>query len=360
MPELNTEFIDLEIDDNVGDEDEVNISYDVTTYPSDLRLDGIKKMWDNKDIIIPDFQREFVWKLKQSSLLIESFLLGLPVPPVFFYVDDENKNLVIDGQQRLLSIFFFLEGYFGFEIQQKRQVFRLQGLDEKSPYYKKTFKELDDISRRKLEGSVLRAINVRQLSPADGNTSMYHIFERLNTGGTPLKQQEIRNCVFRGDFVGVLKTLNIDMNWRKIIGKDALDRHQKDVELILRLFALYKNIANYERPMKEFLNKAMDKNKTGKTPKVKEFCENFSVATELIVRLFGHKPFHLRGPLNAAALESVFVVILENLDKLPNDIADRFKKLKKDNEFGDLTLRATSNVKITEDRYELVKKILLS
>src|SRR5690606_24033393 len=131
--------------------------YDIASYPSDFTLSGIFDMWANRDITIPDFQREFVWTIKQSSLLIESFLLGLPVPPVFFYIDDENKNLVIDGQQRILSTVFYFEGYYGIEnIQGRRQVFRLQGLHEKSPYYQKTYNDLPTAAQRKLRNTVLR------------------------------------------------------------------------------------------------------------------------------------------------------------------------------------------------------------
>ncbi|MGD1858816.1 MAG: DUF262 domain-containing protein [Leptolyngbyaceae cyanobacterium] len=225
--------LDLEKED---EENEVLVSYDIATYPSDFTLSGIYDMWQEGDITVPEFQREFVWTIRQASLLIESFLCGLPVPSVFFYIDDENKNLVIDGQQRILSTVFYFDGFFGFEnFQGKRQVFRLIGLDEKSPYYRKKFDELSSSDQRKLKNSVLRAINIRQLSPANDSTSVYHIFERLNTGGTPLKPQEIRNCVFRGGLAQKLKELNKDSNWRKILGKKIFDRHQADIELILRV-----------------------------------------------------------------------------------------------------------------------------
>ena len=228
--------IQTEIDESL--EDEFFISYDIATYPSDFTLPGIVEMWHNGDITIPEFQREFVWTINQSSLLVELFLLGLPVPPVFFYIDDENKNLVVDGQQRILSTVFFFEGFFGVEnIQGKRQVFRLTGLNEKSPYYKKQYKDLSEIDQRKLRNTVLRAINIRQLSPTGENTCVYHIFERLNTSGTPLKPQEIRNVAFRGEFVSILRKLNLDPNWRTIMGKETIDKHQTDVELITRLFA---------------------------------------------------------------------------------------------------------------------------
>jgi len=99
---------ELEIDEHI-EENEAFICYDIASYPSDLTLNTIKEMWDNADIVIPEFQRNFVWTIQQSSLLIESFLLGLPVPQVFFYVDDKNKSLVIDGQQRIMSIVFYLD-----------------------------------------------------------------------------------------------------------------------------------------------------------------------------------------------------------------------------------------------------------
>ncbi len=89
------------------EEDEVLVQFDIATYPSDFTLSGIHDLWKANDIEIPTFQREFVWTIKQSSVLIESFLLGLPVPPVFFYIDEEHKNLVIDGQQRIQSVVYF-------------------------------------------------------------------------------------------------------------------------------------------------------------------------------------------------------------------------------------------------------------
>jgi hypothetical protein len=140
---------------------------------------------------------------------------------------------------------FYLDGYFGSEsLHGKRQVFRLTGLDDRSPFAGKRFVDLEESAQRKLRNAVLRAINIRQLDPKGEHTSIYHIFERLNTGGTPLKPQEIRNCVFRGGFVSVLRDLNSDANWRQILGKKAFDKHQKDVELLLRVFALWQIAIN--------------------------------------------------------------------------------------------------------------------
>ena len=278
---------DLSVEEE-NEDDAVSINYDIASYPSDFTLSGIAQMWSDGDILIPDYQREFVWTMRQSSLLIDSFLCGLPVPPVFFYIDEDNKNLVIDGQQRILSVVFFLEGYFGKESTQgKRQVFRLTGLPENSPYHNKKFEDLDEGAQRKLKQAVLRAVNIRQLNPTGESTSAYHIFERLNTGGTPLKPQEIRNCVFRGGFNKILKELNTDPNWRKILGKSYLDKHQKDVELLLRIFSLVGCSREYEKPMKEFLNKAMKKHDSGATKKVKNFKITFPEVTKLVINTLG-------------------------------------------------------------------------
>lgn len=353
MPSDNDEIL---IEDEV-EEDEIPVEYDIATYPSDFTLTGIDEMWRTKDIIIPEFQREFTWSIKQSSLLIESFLLGLPVPPVFFYIDEENKNLVIDGQQRILSVVYYFEGYFGAESGHgRRKVFRLEGLDERSRYHSKKFDDLTDSDQRKLRSSVLRAVNVRQLSPEGESTSMYHIFERLNTGGTALKPQEIRNCVFRGEFVRVLRSLNQDSNWRLIMGKKDHDRYQKDVELVLRMFALAGRWREYEKPMKELLNKTMDKNREGNSRRVQRFIERFPETTRIIVEQLGEKPFHIRGPLNSSVLDSVFCTILENYTKLPKNLKTRFENVLNDGDFLEGTYGATTDTLVVRNRFMVAKK----
>lgn len=350
---------EIEVADE-ADENEVQIRYDIATYPSDFTLSGITDMWLGNDITIPEFQREFVWTIKQSSLLIDSFLSGLPVPPVFFYIDDENKNLVIDGQQRILSVVQYFSGYFGVETSQgKRQVFRLKGLDKKSPYADKIFSDLKEVDQRRLRNSVLRAINIRQLAPIEDNTSIYHIFERLNTGGTALKPQEIRNCVFRGSIVHVLRELNNDENWRKIVGNQKIDKHQKDVELVLRLLALTGQSETYEVPMKEWLNKTMKKEQAARSAAVRSFKQSFPDAAALVVQKLGEKPFHVRGPLNAAVMDAVMGAIIEGC-KQTKDLKSSYTALLQDQAFIDATSAATADVASVKSRFRLAKKYLCS
>lgn len=352
---------DIEIEEE-ADDDSVSMTYDIAAYPSDLTLSGIAQLWKDGDIKIPDYQREFVWTVKQSSLLIDSFLCGLPVPNVFLYVDENNRSIVIDGQQRIMTIVFFIEGYFGKENNQgRRQVFRLSGLSSKSPYHNKRFSDLEEADQRKLKQSILRAINIKQLNPKGESTSAYHIFERLNTGGTPLKPQEIRNSVFSGEFSRQLRELNRDENWRKLLGKKQVDRHQKDVELILRIFSLSSGDASkYEKPLREFMNASMKENRDGTTKKVKSFLKNFPIATKKAASELGEKPFRLRGPINVAALESVMCSLVDSATKISRiDLKAAYKKLVDDPNFMLLTKINTTDVKTVQDRLSLVQKTLL-
>lgn len=352
---------DIEIEDE-ADDDSVAMSYDIAAYPSDLTLSGISQLWKDGDIKIPDYQREFVWTMKQSSLLIDSFLCGLPVPNIFLYIDENNRSLVIDGQQRIMTIVFYIDGYFGKENSQgRRQVFRLSGLAKNSPYFNKRFLDLSEADQRKLKQSILRAINIKQLNPKGESTSAYHIFERLNTGGTPLKPQEIRNSVFTGEFSRQLRELNRDANWRKLLGKNQVDRHQKDVELILRIFSLSKGgIDNYEKPLREFMNISMKDNRDGDTQKVRNFLKNFPAAARKAASELGEKPFRLRGPINVAALESIMCALVDSAAKLKRvDLGAAYTKLVNDQEFMVLTKINTTDVKTVQDRLALVQKTLL-
>jgi hypothetical protein len=354
---------EIEIEEEAGDEEVgTHVEFEIATYPSDLTLSVIHEMWREKDITIPSFQRNFVWNIKQASLLIESFLLGLPVPQVFFYVDNENKNLVIDGQQRIMSVIFFFEGYFGPEnLQGRRAVFRLTGLSEGSPYASKRFVDLSTQDQRRLRNAVLRAVNIRQLAPVNQSTSMYHIFERLNTGGTPLRPQEIRNCVFHGKLVDELHELNEDPDWRIILGKSPLDKHQRDVEMILRIFAMTDRGEDYEKPMKEFLNQQMKNHVKDKgQSKVTRFGERFGEVTSIVVKKLGQKPFHIRGPLNLAAMDSVLAVLIRQPSKIPTNLKARFDKLLKDDQYRAAIFFNTSDPKEVSTRLALAHRHLMS
>jgi len=216
MSNLNNEE---EMDTEEENDDVPFVEFDISVSPADPTLELLAKKVQDKDIIVPFYQRRYVWKIEQASRLIESFLMGLPVPQVFLYVNDDDQLEIIDGQQRIMSVKYFFEGYFGEpDSNGKRQVFLLKGLSERSEYNGKAFAELSQRDQRRLKNTSLRAIHIKQLQPSARNDSVFYIFERLNTGGTQLKPQEIRNAVFRGEIVDRLKALNSDPNWRSILG----------------------------------------------------------------------------------------------------------------------------------------------
>lgn len=352
---------DRDYEKQIENEESPFIEYDITSYPADYTLSVLWQMFKNGDITIPSFQRGFVWTQRQAAALIESFLMGLPVPPIFFYIDAENKNLVIDGQQRLMSIFYYFEGYFGQENEKgKRQIFRLNGLNKKSPYYNLRFEDLQEQDKRKLEMTVLRVINIRQLSPTNDDSCMYHIFERLNTGGTPLSSQEIRNCVYRGVFLDKLIELNKISSWRALLGKQTTDKHLTDIELILRVFGVRYMYNNYEKPMKEFLNKVASRYRKIENGNLESFMQDFPKACEIILQQLPTKPFSARGQFNASIFDSIFCTVLKNVNNLPNDLRDRYERLLDDQTFIDYTTLATTDTKILKSRLEYVESFLIN
>lgn len=351
---------DLEVETTEGNDDAAFVTYDIAAYPADYTLSVIDEMWRNGDIIIPPFQRNFVWTIRQSSLLIESLLMGLPVPQAFFFVDLDNRNLVIDGLQRIMSITYFFEGHFGEENYGKRKVFRLTGLSNKSPYSGKTFDELDLPDQRKLKGRVLRVINIKQIGPKNDDTSAYHIFERLNTGGTPLTAQEIRHCVFNGPLVEELTNLNQGKFWRDILGNNVLDKRQKDIEMVLRVLSVATRISSYEKPMKEFLNKTMSHYQAADAAEVKNFIRDFPVVCESVVSQIGRTPFHLKGSrINVSALDGVLGTLCSAADRIPNNLAERYENLKRDADFTETLSVSTSDDAVVKRRIAAIRRHLL-
>src|SRR5688572_4513142 len=177
-----------EIDESLDDVDEViPFKYSITSYGADYPVDGLVKRISSGDIIIPRFQRGYVWSLKEASRFVESLLLGLPVPSIFLSKEsDTQKLLVIDGQQRLQTLRYFYDGIW----LPTRKEFALKGVPSK--FEGTTYKGLAEDDRRRLNDSIIHAIVVKQDEPSDDSSSIYHIFERLNTSGVSLTAQEIR------------------------------------------------------------------------------------------------------------------------------------------------------------------------
>lgn len=266
-------------EDYTDNEDVQVREYDIASIPNDFNITTLFSFIESGVVSIPGFQRNFVWDIKRSSKLIESLILGLPVPQLFLYEQAKNKFLVIDGQQRLMSIYYFIKQRY--PKREKRNDlriifekhgripddvlhddeyfsnFRLQlpgRLPEKpNPFDKKSYSTLGD-AKLQLDLRPLRNIVVRQSSPENDDSSVFEIFSRLNSGGVNLTSQEIRMSLYHSEFYNSLMRLNTYDGWRKILANPVPDLHLKDVEILLRLFAMMIDHDHYARPMVKFLN----------------------------------------------------------------------------------------------------------
>ena len=243
----NEEAVIDELDEAVP-----TVRYDITSYGIDFDVKGLVTRLQEGKVLIPEFQRSFVWRLPEASRFVESLLLGLPVPGIFLARDpDNNKMLVIDGQQRLKSLQFFYGGYFNPDpALETRRVFRLTKVQPR--FENQTYAELDERDRQTLDDSVIHATVVKQESPPDDDTSIYHVYERLNSGGRLLTPQEIRSAIYHGQLIDHLKLWNEFPQWRALFGKKSA--RLKDQEMILRFLAFVHEPERYGRPMAEFIN----------------------------------------------------------------------------------------------------------
>ncbi len=335
--------------------------YEIATYPADFTLQVLQTKWDAGELIIPPFQRGFVWTQVQASKLIESFLVGLPVPAIFLYTErGSERSLVVDGQQRLRTIFYFMNGVFGEEKNGRRIVFRLKGLSEASPYHNLTYKDLlenNGPAGIRLRNSVLRAFIIRQLNPAD-DTSVFHIFERLNTGGTLLHNQEVRNAICTGRFNDLLHELNLLPTWRRILGKPAPDSRMRDVELVLRFFSLLHAADRYEKPIKDFMSRYMRTHSQDSEAIIDGYRSEFTDTVAGIDEHLRNKPFHLYAGFNSSAFDSVACAFARHRENIPGDVGVRYERLAESKEFEELVRGGTTDVEQVRGRLAMAEEKL--
>jgi hypothetical protein len=253
--------------------------YDLTATPNDFNLLTIFNFIESGAVKIPGFQRNYVWDIKRASKLIESLIIGLPVPQVFLYEEGRNSFLVIDGQQRLMSIYYFMLQRFPRTEKRSelRQIFDANGdipkatlhddiyfskfnlrLPGKLPGQKSKFGGLNYSTlgdyKTTFDLRPIRNIIVKQVSPKDDDSAIYEIFNRLNTGGVNLNAQEIRMSLYHSGFCKMLYRTNTRQQWRRLLGVADPDLHLKDIEFLLRGFAALTAEDSYKPSMLRFLN----------------------------------------------------------------------------------------------------------
>ena len=158
----------------------------VVTQPYDLSIQTLVEQIDDKTLVLAaDFQRNYVWDNAKASRLIESLLLNIPIPVCYFAEDETGTYEVVDGHQRLNSIWRFVKGDFP-----------LRGISELRDYQGHRFLKLSSTVQRDLQRRTIRCVVISRESDPD---LKFEVFERLNTNAVPLNAQELRNCVYRDD-----------------------------------------------------------------------------------------------------------------------------------------------------------------
>ena len=332
------ESLDIETDDSSDDDEEVGLyleQYDVSVVANDFNVATLCSYLSAGTLSIPGFQRGYVWDKKKASRFIESLLLGLPVPQVFLFEKSRNDLWVIDGQQRLMSIYFFSEGRFP---RSSGKATRLRStvvagkladlplednklfsnflLDLKSdagssPLHGKSIEQIEGEGKFSFSLYPFRSMVVKQHRP-DNHQVAYEMFHRLNTGGKNLTSQQIRNCVYESKFIEMVRELNLDRKWRKILGHENPVATQRDEEIIMRSFALLKDRVHYAPSLARFLNQFAERMKKASEEDIVFLRTIFQYFVSACESARENIFLSSRGAFRVSLFEAVFVALFSD------------------------------------------------
>ncbi|MFK2904367.1 DUF262 domain-containing protein [Dyella ginsengisoli] len=252
----------------------------------------------------PEFQRRHRWDDEKKSRLIESFIMNVPIPPIFLYEVGYAKYEVMDGLQRLTAI----ADFYG-----ERLV--LTGLEEWSELNGRTYKTLPDAVRRGVDRRYLSSVVLLQetaSNPAEAQRLKQLVFERINSGGVSLSHQESRNAIFDGPMnrlcLQLSRTPALCETWgipsptadeaaggeiNPLARQNEFFRQMTDVELVLRFFAYRQRLQNQEGSLKVFLDEYLQKANLLTDETLDQLKELFVETINLAEALFGEKAFYL-------------------------------------------------------------------
>lgn len=185
------------------------------------RYEKIPSMLDLK----PPFQREQVWNIKQKSELIESIIMGIPIPVFYVKEQPDGVYVVVDGKQRLSTLFDFIDNKFA-----------LGNLSILTKYKGKRFSDLSPLDQNKIEDYTL-TVNVIKAPTSDRVT--FDLFDRVNRGGTRITNQEMRNALYQGNATVLIKKLAENPVFIEVTENGASPKHMKDRLVVLRFIAFY-------------------------------------------------------------------------------------------------------------------------
>lgn len=382
-------WIDQEDDLIESSEDISFTEYDISASPNDFNIKTLFDFIGSGVVKIPGFQRNYVWDLKRASKLIESIIIGIPIPQIFLYEEAKNRFMVIDGQQRYMSIYYFMKKRF--PRKEKRQELRIifdqnKGIPDailnNNEYFSDfnlflptsqpnqinkfnglNYYTLDENDRISFELRTIRNIIIKQNAPDDEHSVVFEVFNRLNSGGVNLKPQEIRTSLFHSNFYDMLYRVNLINEWRQLTPSEVPDLNMKDVEILLRGFAMLTEGQHYKPSMTKFLNKF--------SYIAKLFPQENIEYLEKLFRVFIQKAsiadpriFHSKtGRFNISVYESIFVAACSNAFKNKNlnvnDIdAAKVEALKENQDFINATQAETASAKNVSARLNKAMEIL--
>lgn len=344
--------ISSEENDNYSDDS----LYNINSWGADLSFREIITMYDEKELKKPELQRKYVWDRSEASRFIESILMGLPIPSIFLAKVGKNK-LIIDGYQRIMTVYDYVKrGKFA----EEGKVFKLSNSDKINKRWRgKAFSELTDDEQIMIKSTTIHAIIFEQRHPENDDTSLYQIFERINTSGRTLMPQEIRNCIYQGAFNSMLFELNENPKWRSLYGLINADSRMRDMELILRFFALkdfdQKKIRTQQISLKKYLNLYMGSNESQKSEVLEKRRTMFIRTMDFIYENLGKNAFHnitSKGDyierFHPTIFDSIAIATayaLEKNDKLAgSNLVDLKLRLLNDDQYKDFISERTTNV----------------
>ncbi|RTQ45837.1 DUF262 domain-containing protein [Hymenobacter gummosus] len=336
---------------DLGEDEPSSRRYSLTSYGVDYPIDSLVKRLNPEtgNIYVPSFQRQFIWTRETASRFIESLILGLPVPSVVLAHDSSDKLIIVDGQQRLLSLRAFYSGLL------RGDKFTLKGV---APDLEgKGYNNLTADDQSRLDNQTIHAIIIKPNDPVEDSAGVYTLFERLNTGGQKLTAQEIRASMYYGAFNDYLNELTNAPAWVEIFGYSNRFRNQ---ELILRFFALYYNRSAYEKPMSLFLNKFMSENRNLQLHPRAELDALLLPALTRVASVLGRRAFRLGGGINAAVFDSVVIALAMRLardpEMPPGHVSEAYSQLLRDDRYVGAVRAGTSDKASIETRIEVARE----
>lgn len=370
------------------DELEVN-DYDISSIPNDFNVSTIFNQIERGILKIPPFQRNYVWDIKRASKLIESILRGLPIPQIFLYETDNKELLILDGQQRLMSIYYFMKMHF--PVKERRAELKSQwstghvsenvltdkqyfkdfklklpdtALNKRNKYKNLTYATLSEADKQEFDLRTIRCVIIKKDKPNTDDSCVFEIFHRLNSGGVNLHPQEIRMSLYYSKFYEILTDLNNLPEWRKILGSDHPEFHTKDIETILRGFAFLEFGEKYTPSLIKFLNNYSKKSQANTTDE-NNYLRNLFLSFLQACKHLPEEIFVRNDKFNLTLFESVFVATCSEPFTKKTIVTKELKshdiqKLANDPEFIETTQKNTTSSVNVRKRLTRANEILNS